>query len=168
MAAFNDALDLRTAVVEAVGDATIADVWPRLVALAEGRLNRALRTRHQLKTVAYASAVPVDFLEMAALTQGGRRYYWTPGDTIPPGYQMDYYAALPTLADSLTATNWLLVTNPDLYLYAAAAEAARYLQDMDKVQAFEAARDEALRGARAEDERARFGQAVVRFRGHTP
>ena len=48
MSAFADHLDLRTAVVEQVGSADIAEVFPRLLALAETKLNRQLRLRDQI------------------------------------------------------------------------------------------------------------------------
>lgn len=45
MTAFTDFLDLQAAVVEHVRDASIADVFPRLVKLAEVTFNRRLRCR---------------------------------------------------------------------------------------------------------------------------
>ena len=84
MTAFTDALDLRTAVVEHVGNADITDVWPRLVLMAEAFLNRNLRTRDQVTrtTLTLASgsvALPSDFLEVIGLYDGyGMEYLQQP------------------------------------------------------------------------------------------
>lgn len=173
MTAFADALDLRTAVVEAVGDETIVDVWPRLVSLAEAKLNRVLRTRYQIAQaivpVSDEAPMPADFLEMAAMFQGTKRLVWNPAYSLTPGpYLIEYYAKLPTLAGDLTAANWLLQFYPDVYLYAVAEEAARHKRDLDLVGIMRAAKDEALMSLYSDDDRARFGQAVVRMNGVTP
>ena len=173
MATFNDALDLRTAVIETVADASIADIWPRLVGLAEAKLGRVLRTRYQLALAEIAigdtAPMPADFLEMSAFFQGGRRFVWNPAQTLSPGvYQVEYYAELPTLANDLTSTNWLLQNYPDVYIYAVAEEAARHKRDLELVGIMKAAKDEALASLYSDDERARFGQAVVRVNGPTP
>lgn len=84
MTAFTDALDLRTAVVEHVGNPDIADVWPRLVLLAEAYLNRNLRCREQVTrtTLTLASgsvALPSDFLEIIGIYDGyGLEYVQQP------------------------------------------------------------------------------------------
>lgn len=173
MTAFADALDLRTAVIEAVGDETIADVWPRLVAMAEAKLNRVLRTRYQIAQaivpVSTTAPLPADYLEMAALFQGNRRLAWNPSYSLTPGpYLIEYYAKVPTIAEALTATNWLLMHYPDVYLYAVAEEAARHKRDPEMAAMMKAAKDEALASLHGDDERARFGQSVVRVSGATP
>ena len=82
--AFTDALDLRTAVVEHVGKPDIADVWPRLVLMAEAFLNRNLRCREQVTrtnlTLASGSvALPTDYLEMIGIYNGyGEEYIQQP------------------------------------------------------------------------------------------
>lgn len=78
--AFTDALDLRTAVVEHVGKPEIADVWPRLVLMAEAFLNRNLRCREQvtLTTLTLAAgevALPSDFLEVIGVYDGNGLEY---------------------------------------------------------------------------------------------
>lgn len=171
--AFLDSLDLRTAVVETVGDDTIVDVWPRLVSLAEAKLNRVLRTRHQLAQafvpVSTDAPLPVDYLEMSALFQGGKRLIWNPAYSLTPGpYLVEYYAKVPSLANSLTGTNWLLEQYPDVYLYAAAEQAALHKRDLEMAATLKALKDDALMSLYSDDERARFGQAVIRVNGVTP
>lgn len=172
--AFTDALDLRTAVVEAVGDASISDVWPRLVSMAESKLDRVLRTRYQVQSADVtglpgSSVFPGDFLEMTAMYKAGRRVLWTPGMQTPnEAFSMEYYARIPSLSNDLAGTNWLLTVYPDVYLYAVAVEAARFLKDVAAAQAYGEALQEALRSVYVDDERARYGQAVVRMPGWTP
>ena len=172
--AFADALDLRTAVVEAVGDPTIVDAWDRLVKLAESKLNRRLRTRFQLVTLTGVPVgsdimLPADFLEMAGLYQGGRKLAWAPGYRLTPGsYDIVYYAALPTLSGDLTASNWLLESYPDVYLYALATEASLHMRDAAQGQVYGGMTDAALRSVYVDDERARYGGTVLRVAGATP
>lgn len=168
---FADALDLRTAVVETVGNASIADVWPRIVALAELKLNQKLRTRYQLTEAALTlpSALPADYLETAGYYQNGKRVTWSITNDLTAGdYTLSYYASIPTIANSLTATNWLLQRYPDVYLYSVAVEAAKHLRDLDAVGALQALMDRAVMDLFIDDERARYGGAVIRVKGATP
>ena len=139
----NDALDLRTLVFDELKDASRADQWPRMVDMAERQLNQLLRTTWQATTATITVAsntatLPSDYLEMIRVGDGTR--HWTEvnnADYSPLGaytYAIDgatismtgvdgdisirYYAALPSLANDLTATNWLLINAPDVYLYA--------------------------------------------------
>lgn len=191
MAAFNDALDLRTAVVEHVGQPGIADVWPRLVSLAESRLNRTLRMREQMTTVTVdmtggTAALPANFAEVIGLfhprgyeyvQQSPQRkqqsYYSIEGgnlvsDRITGELSLEYYATLPTLANSFTATNWLLAKYPDVYLYAVAFEAAKYIRDADLAAQTRELMNDAIAMAKGDDEAARYSRARVRVAGVTP
>lgn len=185
--AFTDALDLRTAVVEAVGDASIAEVFYRLVLLAESKMNRTLRTRQQITrapvvVVDQVAALPVDFAQLSGLyhrgyevlgtnLQRGARGMYAVDTAIrgPNGiYEIEYYAKVPTLTVSLASSNWLLETYPDVYLYAVAVEAARHLRDPEQAATFQAALDAALASVRADDEGARYATARIRMKGPTP
>lgn len=185
--AFIDYLDLRTAVVEAVGDASIAEVFDRLTSLAESKLNRTLRARMQITRAPVVvadewAALPVDFAQLSALyhrgyevlgtnLQRGARGMYAVDTSIrgPNGiYEIEYYAKLPTLTGSLAASNWLLETYPDVYLYAVAVEAARFLRDPEGAAMFQAALDAALASVRADDEGARYATARIRVKGPTP
>lgn len=189
--AFSDFLDLRTAVVEHVKRADIADVFPRLVSLAESRLNRTLRMRDQITsgTVTFTSGravLPDNYVEMIGLySASGCEYvqqspqhksgYWYSiqgGELVAPcisgDFKMDYYAMLPPLGDSITTSNWLLVRYPDVYLYAVSFEAAKYTHDAELALATKGLMDDAIATAKADDEAARYSRARVRVSGVCP
>lgn len=197
MAVLADYLDLRLAVADHVGNREIADVLPRLVRQAEGRLNQTLRLRWQIASAQLAfmaglAPLPADYLEMlnvwAAPAQPMRA--GTLADVAGPCSQWDafaidganvriygldgvtracdYYAALPTLTAGPTASNWLLERYPDVYLYAVALAAATHLRDAELVQATQPLLAAAMEAMASDDERARWSQAVVRPRMVTP
>jgi hypothetical protein len=182
MTAFADALDLKTAVGDHIGNRSISDVWPRLVQMAETDLNTRLRSREQLvvDTLYFDSGIstlPPDFLEIASFpdSRGRDTYprYSVDGFFITiQGYTGDktvrYYAALPTLSCSLSACNWLLSKFPTVYLYGVGLQAAKYLKDVDLAQATDQLYGFALQTLKSSDERARWANQVVRVQGCTP
>lgn len=196
MAAFNDALDLKTAVGDTVGNRSISDVWARLVQMAETQLNQRLRTNWQVTTdtltfVDGKVLLPSDFLEMlhaygpcgyqmrsSMLTDLQRpgtsltNYSIGGGKMFIRGYSGDkeiqYYAALPTISGSLSATNWLLEQAGDVYLYAVALQAAKYFRDAELAQVTDQLYAAALSALRIQDERIRWSNGVVRVQGMTP
>lgn len=194
MSAFADFIDLRTAVVEQVGTSKIANIFPRLVKLAEAQLNRKLRTRNQITeaTVTVASGVaplPADFLEVLALKNAngfeyiaqtpqevrtGVQYYFINGNNlVAPGLTGDltlqYYAALPTITDGgLTDSNWLLQKYPHVYLYACAFEAAKNLREKELASDMGGLLERELSDVYGDDFTARYSRARVRVAGPTP
>lgn len=123
--AFQDYLDLRTAVIEETGRAEIADRFDRYVQLCEARMNRELRTRFQIvhSTLTFSggyASVPGDLLhpialydasgcEMGAVTysQTGRtplrgEYVIAGDNVVGPDegvYTFQYYAQIPSITD---------------------------------------------------------------------
>ncbi len=194
MTAFADYLDLQTAVIEQVGNAGIADVMPRLVKMAEVSLNRALRTNDQITTAALTvtagqATLPTNFLEaiglfdasgceyiqqpLHALKDGhSRGFYAISGPLLlcnaPSTASLSYYAALPTLTASMTASNWLLLKFPGAYLYAVGCEAAKYLRDVEGAQASKALLEMELADVRASDAGTRYSRARIVLQGVTP
>lgn len=192
MAAFNDFLDLRTAVIEHVGRPDIADVMPRLVQLAEARFNRELRLSDQITQGAVTitlnnGLLPDDLLEVIGLSvtngaefiqqpvnraRAGRQFYSISGSGITTeadgDLELAYYAAIPTISGSLTATNWLLAKYPEIYLYGVGFEGAKYVKDAELAQATKALLDMAITDARADDDMRRYSRARVRVMGVTP
>ncbi len=194
MTAFADFIDLQTAVVEHVGNPSIADVFPRLVRLAEVNMSRRLRCREQISTASVvisggSGALPVDFQEVIAVYDGAgieyiqqplqalkepqvRGYYGISGGNlvakIDETLTVEYYAKVPTITDSLTDTNWLLQKAPGLYLYAVGAEAAKYLRDVELAQATMALADMEYAAVAAEDAGQRYSRARVRVQGNVP
>jgi hypothetical protein len=180
--AFDDYLDLRTSVIEMVRRPDIADVMDRLTLLAETWLNRNLRTKDQITetTLSFSSGVatlPTDYLETIGL-------YTSEGEEIEPrtlqdlqndtasfpdgSYTFQYYAKLPTLTTSMTTTNWLLSSAPDLYLYAVGYEAAKHVQDENLARVARALREESLMDVMGQDFSARYSRMKVRLQGVTP
>ena len=196
MAAFADALDLKTRVGDFVGNRSISDVWPYLVQQAETQLNQVLRTVWQVTdtTLTFTDGeadLPADFLEMAAVYGpcGYPMRSGLPGDSKRPGTSystysitaskvkirgfsgdrdISYYARLPTISESLSDTNWLLTQSPDSYLYAVGMQAARYLKDVDLIQAAEPLLTEAIKLLKGEDERMRWANGQVRVAAQCP
>lgn len=191
MTAFTDYLDLRTAVIETVRDASITDVFDRLTKLAEARFNRELRCRDQITetTITVASnagPLPADFQELIGVYDAyGQEFTVRPIQGVQPrhysyvaidganlvgndrDYSVQYYASIPTLTTSPTTSNWLLQKYPEVYLYGVSCEAAKYLRDAEAVPVLEQYRDRAIYDARANDERQRYSRARVRL-GNVP
>ena len=183
----SDALDLRTAVFDVLKDASMADKWPRIVTMAERRLNQELRTNDQVTdaTVTIASnsgTLPTNYLEMIRVGTVSRPYlevysgdldtalgfyeYAIEGSTIKVAADdgslpIKYYAALSTLANSLTATNWLLTIAPDVYLYATLSEAL--IADPEARQTYEGYLRRSMAGLKTISDRKRFGNTNVRI-----
>jgi len=189
--AFGDFLDLRTAVIELVGNPGIADVFPRLVAMAESKLNRMLRMREQIVggTVTMVSGrapLPDNYAEIIGLyAPNGAEYvqqsaqhkhgYWYSiqggeivASCIAGTLQIDFYATLPPIGTSIDATNWLLAKYPDVYLYAVGFEAAKYTRDAELASQTKGLMDGAVASAQADDSTARYSRARVRVAGVTP
>jgi hypothetical protein len=196
MAAFNDALDLKVAVGDWTGNRSLSDVWPRLVQMAETELNQRLRTVWQetdgsLTFVDGEADLPVDFLEMIdvygpcgyrmhASMRSDRqrpgtsfsRYSIGSGKIFIRGYTGDknilYYAALPTISDALSSTNWLLSRNGGVYLYSVSFEAAKFIKDVPMSQTAKLLLEDALKSLKIDDDRMRWSNSVVRVQGMTP
>lgn len=191
MTAFADLLDLRTAVVEQVGRADIAEVFPRLVLLAEARFNRTFRIRDQITNATLTmvdgrATLPADYAEMIGLYapdgceyvqqspqhQHGYFYSIQGSDVVAAqlagALSMDYYATVPTITGSMAGSNWLLQKYPGVYLYGAAFEAAKWMRDRELASDMGGLLTDEINEARADDERSRYSRARVRVAGVTP
>lgn len=194
MSVFADYLDLRTAVIEQVGNADIADVFPRLVKMAETDFSRRLRCREQITdwSVAVANGrgwLPDDIAQpMGVFKANGQElvalslqayqqlaskdgFYTVVANEIlaPDGeYVFRYYAKIPTLTASQTATNWLLDKAPELYLYAVAEKAAKHLANVELAMATGSLAETEYRNVYGQDSAERYARAQVRVMGPTP
>lgn len=192
--AFTDYIDLQTAVIEHVANATIADVMPRLVKMAEATFNNRLSCREMMAmaplTVAGGSAaLPADFIDAIGLFDAsGREYIGQPVHMVTEGRDngfyaisggnllvnsdgvksLRYYAKVPSLTVSQTASNWLLQRFPGLYFYGVAYEAAKYLRDLELAAATKQLLEMEFTDAQAADERSRYSRARTITRGVTP
>lgn len=182
MTAIANYIDLRLAVSDLVGNRNITDVFPMLVQMAESDFNSRLRTRQQIveATMTFEegiSPLPPDFMELISIRNGQ-------GCEIHPRYEVDgfnmrirdyegdldiqYYCKLPSLTTSATATNWMLVKYPAVYLYGVGLQAAKFLKDVDMAQAVDQLYGSALGSLDRDDYRARWANQVVRVQGATP
>ena len=196
MAVFADQLDLRTAVIEAIGDPGISDVFPRLLSMAENNINRQIRHRKQITSAsltftAGVAPLPADFLEVLRLYDSydqemyqaplstvklpfsSHRYFAINDDSaLVYGFEgdktLEYYASIPTITADFTDTNWLLVSYPDVYLYATAFEAAKQVKNAELAAVHERLMKQAFEDMKIDGDRAQFARAVVRVQGLTP
>lgn len=196
MSAFTDLLDLRTAVIEEVASDGVVEVFPRLVRLFESEANSRLRIGEQvsettLTIVSGAADLPAGVLEAIGLYDGNGAeyiqrppqdnrsvvydgdYYWVDGDSIKTtGADGDrafqYYTEIPSIADAMTDSNWLLQKHPALYLYGVAFEAAKWLKNVDLAAAFRSLREQEFTKARSRSRRERFSRARIRTGGACP
>ena len=189
--AFNDFLDLRTAVIEHVKRPDIADVFPRLLALAESRLNRRIRMRDQITsgTITMTSGrgpLPDNLAEIIGIYHSNGAEYIAQSPQHKAGYcysvqgddivsaeisgdvSIDYYAVIPPLGDTVTTSNWLLAKYPDVYLYAVSFEAAKYVHDAELASVTKDLLEESIHTAKSDDDAARYARARVRVNGVTP
>lgn len=180
MTAFQNIIDLRFAVSDHVGNRAISDVFQRLVQMAEADFNSRLRTRHQIVEATLTfddglAPLPPDFLEILNVCprSGMKRQFQIDGFNIRiPGMggdlDIEYYAKIPTITCSSSASNWLLCQYPTVYLYGVGLQAAKHLKDVDIAVMTSSLYSEALSLLRTDDERARWSAAAVRVRGPTP
>jgi hypothetical protein len=196
MAVYADSLDLRTHVIEQIGQEGITDVWPRIVQLAELNINRESRHRRQITgtTLTFTAGVatlPTDFLEALHLYGTNKRemfeaplsvvkesgsqygYYAIDGSSIVVyGYDgtkdFEYFAVVPTISAALSDTSWVLSSYPDVYFAACLLEAAKHTKDIEAASIAERLFDMAMDKMRIDSDRQRFGRGVVRPNGVKP
>lgn len=197
MAAYADFLDLRTEVVEYIGDPSIVDVFPRLLAFAETALNRVLRCREQITstTLTFSSgsaSLPADFLEAIGLYDSSgyeyvqqapqdvrvndhstRHFYTVLASTISMTASdgdrtLQYYAEIPSVGDSMTDSNWLLQKHPAVYWWAVALEAAKWRKDDALEQRIAQNLAAEIAAVNGQDYAERYARGRVRVAGPTP
>lgn len=123
--------ELKTAVAAWLdrSDATLIAAVPQFIQFAEAVFNRRLRTVWQ-ECQTSTPLLPTPIVEET------RGIYALPADWLghryvirqDPNLILVYYQRIPALSDVVT-TNWLLESNPDLYLYAALAAAEAWLKN---------------------------------------
>lgn len=84
--------------------------------------------------------------------------YPTPGETYT--LNLFYRRTLPALSDSNT-TNWLLDRSPDLYLYGSLFHSAYFLDFDERLQAFAAPMDAAIRDLNVQSDESSYGGATI-------
>lgn len=71
-------------------------------------------------------------------------------------YRMVYYAGIPSLSGA-NQTNWLILRNPNVYLYATLLELAPYLKDDDRINVWGSGYQNAIAALQRQDDHIRFG-----------
>ena len=80
--------------------------------------------------------------------------------------ELTYYAKLSKLSTSNT-TNWLLTSNPDIYLYGSLLQAAPYLQDDARIQVWATLYERALNDSQTADDRSASSGGTLLTRAKT-
>jgi hypothetical protein len=135
-----------------------------------------------LKLTSTNPQTPLQFLsidaldaEMAKFTASGRPKFFgivggqfrivpTPDSNYTT--ELTYYAKLSKLSTSNT-TNWLLTSNPDIYLYGALLQAAPYLQDDARIQTWATLYERALNDSQTADDRSASSGGALLTRAKT-
>ncbi len=192
MTVFADALDLRSAVGDQVNNRAISDRWPYLVQMAEHQFNQKIRTNWQESSATLIftdgeATLPTDFLEMidtygscnnlmhSGLRSDSKRYGMSfrtysiaDGKIYIRGFTGDrdilYYAKIPSIANNLAGSNWLLQQFPDVYLYGVSFQAAKYLRDTEQTPMMDTLYKDALKSLKIEDERVRWANGKIRMK----
>jgi len=80
--------------------------------------------------------------------------------------ELTYYAKLSKLSNANT-TNWLLTSNPDIYLYGSLLQAAPYLQDDARIQTWATLYERALNDSQTADDRSASSGGALLTRAKT-
>ena len=80
--------------------------------------------------------------------------------------ELTYYAKLTKLSSSV-ASNWLLTSNPDIYLYGSLLQAAPYLQDDARIQTWATLYERALNDSQTADDRGASSGGALLTRAKT-
>ena len=80
--------------------------------------------------------------------------------------ELTYYAKLTKLSSSV-ASNWLLASSPDIYLYGSLLQAAPYLQDDARIQTWATLYERALNDLQTADDRGASSGGVLLTRAKT-
>jgi hypothetical protein len=113
----------------------------------------------------------LQYREQNADTSGRPKYYSHVGESIevfptPDGeyaMQLAYYAQIPALSDS-TTYNWLLQSDPDVYLYGALLQSAPYLLDDNRIPVWTALYQNGLASLQKASDDTRFSGSGRRMR----
>ena len=128
--------DLRTRwqITTATGTVASESITPPTDLLEIKRL--ALTVSSGKTALAYVAPDKASQYESAGADPG--YYTWQGSTLLVPGgngyaYTLDYYAKLSALS---SGSNWLIVANPDVYLWATCIEAANYVKNSGDLQRF--------------------------------
>jgi hypothetical protein len=182
--------ELIAEVTERTGDSGVATRAPMYLRMAEADLNKRLRVGDSEKVVTLTTDadgnadLPADFYELRDLFIRGERVrnallpdqyaprsYTIQGKQITSAYPeqdivLHYYAGLPSL--DVIGTNWLLESEPEVYLYALMKQAFLFRLDTEKAAACETVLGALIAEVLRVDRIKRFGKLPYRVAGITP
>ena len=121
----------------------------------------------------YITPDEADTIIKAQTYTSTRFYSMTTGviELVPPAVDditidMVYYGKIPALSNANT-TNWLLTSNPDIYLYGALLQAAPYLQDDARIPTWATLYERALNDSQTADDRSASSGGALLTRAKT-
>jgi hypothetical protein len=77
--------------------------------------------------------------------------------------ELTYYSKIPNLTDTAT-TNWLLNSNPDIYLYGTLLQSAPYLVDDARIPVWASLYQKLVKDLEIADQKARVGDSTLRMK----
>jgi|TARA_R100000479_G_scaffold120823_2_gene62077 hypothetical protein len=77
--------------------------------------------------------------------------------------ELTYYSKIPNLTDTAT-TNWLLNSNPDIYLYGTLLQSAPYLVDDARIPVWSSLYQKLVKDLEIADQKARVGDSTLRMK----
>jgi hypothetical protein len=133
-----------------------------------------LTSTNPIKPLEFLSIDDMDSVRSQYTASGKPRFFTVVGNQFriaptPDGTytaELIYFAKLTKLSNSV-ATNWLLASSPDIYLYGALLQAAPYLQDDARIQTWATLYERALNDLRTADDRASTSGGVLLTRAKT-
>jgi hypothetical protein len=184
--------ELMVEVSQRIKDGSVMQRAAMITGLAEEELNKALRTAEMEAQdtidldATCAGPLPSDYLDVRAVTQGSTRLLRYPlaqlraktqcgyaivGDSIITNgvtgeITLDYYARIPPLKEN--GTNWLLESEPEIYLYAVMKQAMLSNMNIEGGSAAGGYLADLLERKRLDDAHRRFGDTTFQFSGVAP
>ena len=77
--------------------------------------------------------------------------------------ELTYYSKIPNLTDTAT-TNWLLNSNPDIYLYGTLLQSAPYLVDDARIPVWSSLYQKLVKDLEIADQKARVGDSILKIK----
>lgn len=184
--------ELMVEVSQRIKDGSVMQRAAMLTGLAEDELNRDIRTAEmeaQATLVTDAdgvAALPADFLDARAVTLNGKRLTAYPlaqlRNRTQRGYAiigstfasteteadvvLDYYQRIPDLKTN--GTNWLLQSDPQIYLYAVMKQAMLAVMNLEGAAGAASYMADLIERKRNDDAHRRFGDTMFQFSGVAP
>lgn len=133
-----------------------------------------LTSTNPIKPLEFLSIDDMDSVRSQYTASGKPRFFTVVGNQFriapaPDGTytaELIYFAKLTKLSNSV-ASNWLLASSPDIYLYGALLQAAPYLQDDARIQTWATLYERALNDLRTADDRGASSGGTLLTRAKT-